>query len=201
MKFVDCPPNNDSGAGTCGPIGAQDPLGVMSLDVIAVGADLNNVAGLVFYLEKGKSRFLATGKNKMGAASFGAVITSVFAQPLGVGRIKVREEGSDIENVTTGCGVIPLPAVNTCTDGLLWAFAGIRVGEDLSLSCADTNECDNGGAAPTLICVGGACQPEPCVADVDCDQNGSGSGGTGECGDDGVCCDPDNDATCAGQVP
>lgn len=203
MKFVDCaadPQGNDGGAGTCGPKGTQMPEGVMQLDVIALGADLPGVAGIPFYLEKGKSRFVATGKNKQGGAAFGATITVLFQQPLGIGAIKIRTAGSDMTNPTTGCGIIPLPPLNTCTDGALWAFAGVRVGEDQDLSCTTTIECDNGGAAPTLICQAGACVPEPCTMDGDCDQNGSGSGGSGECGSDGFCCDPDQDLTCAGQM-
>jgi len=172
----------------------------MGLDVIAVGADLPDVVGIPFYLEKGKSRFVETGKNKQGAAGFGAIISVLFQRPLGIGYVKIKTDGSDQANPTTGCDVIPLPPGNTCTDGDLWAFAGVRLGEDSDITCADTNECDNGGAAPTLICVGNLCQPEPCTIDADCDQNGSGSGGTGECGSDGFCCDPAQDGTCAGQV-
>jgi len=204
MKFVDCAADatgNDAGAGTCGPKGALAPEGVMQLDVLVLGGDLPNVAGVPFYLEKGKSRFIGTGKNKQGAAGFGATITVLFQQPMGVGYIKIKTAGSDMTNPTTGCGVVPLPLGNTCTDGALWAFAGVRVGEDQSLTCTTTANCDNGGASPTLICTAGICQPEPCVADGDCDQNGGGSGGTGECGSDGFCCDPGPDVTCAGQVP
>ena len=199
VKGIDCPlAGNDGGeAGKCG----LNDVGVaghqMELNILALGAVGAKVA-VEFQIEKGKTTFVSTGKNKQGAGGAGALATVLFNTNLAIDSIRLHEPGSDPLNAMTGCGVIPLPEPNTCLDGPAWAFTGIQVGEDLLLTCSSTAECDNAGAQPALICSGMTCVTEPCAVDADCDQDGGGSGGTGECDcGAGTCCDPGTNPGCA----
>lgn len=190
---IDCPapgPGNDGGkAGKCGVSGSPVVNHVLTESTSFGGADLDDVAGIKFKLEKGKATFQATGKNKIGGAVFGPLVSVIFNQPLGFGFIKVREAGSD----PSDCDAVPLAPGNGCTDGPLYGIAGITAGSDAGLTCSSHSDCTD-----TAICVSGFCEPEPCVVDADCDEGGGS--GTGECGSNGDCCDPTLDPTCAGQV-
>lgn len=196
-KFIDCPSlGNDKGkAGKCGQNGLPHINHIMELNLHVLGA-LAVKTGISFDVEKGKAAFSSTGKNKTVAGEAGPLVSVLYTTAIGVDGIRLRTPGSDPFDEETGCDVLPLPPVNTCTDGLIYGIAGFRAGEDLGTTCTTTAQCDNSGANPTLICVGGACEPEPCNADADCDQNGGGSGGTGQC-DCGTntCC---NEATLPG---
>jgi hypothetical protein len=198
LKFVNCPgeEGNDGGApGACGPQGSPATNHVFVLESNFAG--IVTRAGVMYDIEKGKGAFQATGKNKVGGAAIaGPLVTAVFQRPLGIGQIQLKTPGSNVSHPTTGCGAIPLPPVNTCSDGQIYGVAGIRVGEDQALSCVNSAEC-----ADTQICSIGACTAETCTLDADCDQNGGGNGGTGECGSDGQCCDPVIEAGCAAEVP
>jgi hypothetical protein len=150
----------------------------------------------------------------MNGAAFGALVTVIFNQPLGIGWVDLREPGS----VPSDCDTVPLPertckgggdagdgctanaqcdsnvcTANGCGDGAPYGIAGIVAGADAGISCASATDC-----ADTQLCSSGSCVQEPCTLDTDCDQNGAG--GTGECGSDGFCCDPNIDPTCAGQT-
>jgi hypothetical protein len=204
MSNLDCPGepggNDQSLVGKCGPKTAPIEDHVLLLNSTAIG--LTTRVGLLYNLKQGKGLFQANGKNKVGGADLvGPLVTIVFTEPLFINSVELKEPGTDVSHPTTGCDVIPLPMVDTCSNGLTYARTGVRVGEDLALSCANTAECDDGGANPTLICFLGGCTTEPCTNDVDCDQNGGGSGGTGECGSDGGCCDPAQEPGCAAEVP
>ncbi|MFQ5667981.1 MAG: hypothetical protein ACE5I7_16320 [Candidatus Binatia bacterium] len=205
LTKVDCPnagAGNDKGkAGKCGVKGAP-PDGitdnhVLDIGVRALGTELPgpgvqaSAAGILFRYEKGKALFQATGKNKIGGAAFGALSSAVFNQPLGIGLLKLHTAGSN----PADCAVPPLLPGNGCTDGDVYAFAGVMVGNDAGTTCASSAEC-----AKTAICQAGVCVTETCTVDSDCDQDGGGAGGTGQCGSGGTCCDPNIDTTCAGQV-
>lgn len=188
-KFIDCPPNNDGGAaGKCGVKDAEICNHVLNLSVHAVGLDIPNAAGIRYCIEKGKTFFPSTGKNKTGGGELGAVVTLIYNQPLGFGLIKLQTPGSD----PSSCATAPAPA--TCTDGDVYGFAGIVVGSDSGVTCMADGDCPD-----TATCEAGVCTAEPCAVDADCDEGGGV--GTGECGDNGTCCDPAFDPTCAGQVP
>ena len=196
LKFVDCPPpgpGNDGGApGKCGVKDSPVVNHVMDLSVHVLGNDFNSIVGIKYSIEKGKGFFQATGKNKITGDVFGAFVTLVFNQSLGIGVIKLREAGTD----PTDCDTVPLVMGNGCTDGGIYAVGGVVFGSDSGVTCAANTECPL-----NAICMAMVCAAEPCVADTDCDQNGTGNGGTGQCGSSGTCCDPAVDPTCAGQVP
>jgi hypothetical protein len=196
LKFVDCPapgPGNDGGAaGKCGVKDTPVTDHVLDLSVNFGGADFDSIIGIKYSIEKGKGAFQATGKNKITGTAFGAFVTVVFNQPLGIGLIKLREAGTD----PTDCDTIPLLPGNGCTDGGMYGLAGIVVGSDSGVTCATSQDCPL-----TAICTASVCANEPCTLDADCDQNGTGNGGTGQCGSNGNCCDPAFDPTCAAQVP
>ncbi len=153
LKNVDCPAEgNDSGkAGKCGialdptkckAAGSPQPcctgLGtgptcskvdaVLAMSVHFAGADIFNVAGVPIEFSKGQAVFQATEKNKIDGSVFGALVTAILGQPMGFHVLTIKTEGSDPTNLTTGCGVVPLPMVNTCLDGIPFAFTGITVG-------------------------------------------------------------------------
>ncbi len=194
LKALDCPldpKGNDGGeAGKCGP--KDDPVlnHVLALSVNAVGLDLVDVAGVLYDVEGGKAKFVGTGKNKIGGTLFGAMVGMIFNTPMGIGQIKLHEAGSN----PLACETAPLPPGSPCLDGGVYAMTGINVGDDATLSCDDNTDC-----ALQQICFGGLCITEPCAADVDCDQNGTGNGGTGQCGPEG-CCDPAIDPLCEGYM-
>ena len=201
LKFVDCaPPGPGNDGGTPGKCGVKDsPVTnhVMDLGVNFGGVDFPSIVGIKYSIEKGKAAFQGTGKNKIGGGVFGALVTAVFNQPLGIGLIKLHEAGSD----PAVCDTVPLvhpipPAINACIDGGVYGLAGIVAGSDSGITCASNTEC-----SLTQICSAMLCAPEPCTIDADCDQNGTGNGGTLQCGSNGVCCDPAIDPTCAAQVP
>ena len=134
LKNVDCPSvGNDAGkANKCGSKGAgADALTrkhVLNIGARALGLDIPDVAGLTYRLEKGTAVFEATGKNTISAAqAFGALAGPIAGHALGVGLVKLQERGSDPDNPTTGCSVVPLPVGNTCIDGGVYGFAGIKV--------------------------------------------------------------------------
>lgn len=193
LKFVDCPSigNDKDKAGKCGVKGSPVHNHVLEFSVNALGVDLEGVAGLPYYIEKGKGRFEATGKNKIYGSDLGSFISLIFGQPLGIGQLKLRTPGSN----PSECDTIPLgpPGTNGCTDGDVYALTGINVGSDPDLTCSVDTDCSS-----TAICSGSVCISESCVIDADCDEGGGS--GTGECGSDGFCCDPGLDPTCAGQV-
>jgi hypothetical protein len=217
LSNVDCPPNNDQGiVNKCGVKGSPQTNHVMAVSTTFLGQNLIDVVGVRYKLELGKAAFQATGKNKIGGAAFGALVTGIFNQPLGVGFIQLREPGS----VPSDCDNVPLPpntckggtnagaacttngqcnsnvcSPDGCTDGAMYAFAGIVAGSDSGVSCATASDC-----ALTQICSTGACAAEPCSSDAMCDQNGNGDGGTGQCASSGTCCDPNIDPTCAAQL-
>jgi hypothetical protein len=189
-KFIDCPPNNDGG--TPGKCGVKDNAicdHVMNLGVRSTGLDLPNIAGIRYCIEKGKTFFPSTGKNKVGGTVLGALVTLIFDQPLGIGLVKLQTPGS----IPASCATAPAPA--TCVDGDIYGVAGIVVGNDSGVMCTGHGDCPD-----TAICSAGLCAPEPCTIDADCDEGGGGPG-TMQCGSNGDCCDPGLDPTCAGQVP
>ena len=120
------------------------------------------------------------------------MVTTMFDKPMGIGQIKLHQTGS----APLECDSVPLLPGNGCTDGAVYAMTGINVGTDSTLTCADNTEC---GIAQ--ICDGGICVPEPCTVDADCDQDGTGNGGSGECGPGNECCDPDITPGCAAYIP
>jgi hypothetical protein len=196
LKFVDCPapgPGNDGGEpGKCGVKDSPVPNHVMDLGVFVLGNDFPSIVGIKYAVEQGKAAFQASGKNKINGTAFGAFVTLVFNQSLGVGVIKLHEAGTD----PTDCDTVPLGMGNGCTDGGIYAVAGITFGSDSGVTCTTSQDCPL-----TAICSASVCAQEPCTLDADCDQNGTGDGGTGQCGSNGSCCDPAVDPTCAGQVP
>jgi len=194
LSGVDCPPNNDGGAaGKCGVKGTPQTDHVLSQGAIFGGVFMDEVAGAKFKIEKGKAAFHATGKNKVGGATlFGAIVSAIYDTPLGLGPFRIRVPGTD----PAACDSVPLIPGSLCTNGALYGVMGIVGGNDSGVSCANNTEC-----SLSNICNAGVCQPEPCTLDADCDQNGTGNGGTGQCGNGGKCCDPALDPTCAGQVP
>jgi hypothetical protein len=193
LKGIDCPPpgpGNDGGTtGKCGVAGSPVVNHVLSVGVNFAGADLDEVAGVKYRIEKGAVAFQATGKNKIGGATFGALVSLIFNQPLGIGVLKLRTPGSD----PSDCDTVPLASGNGCTDGDLYAVAGIVAGSDPGVSCTSDAQC-----GVTATCESGICTPEPCTVDADCDEGGGT--GSGQCGSNGSCCDPSIDPTCAGQV-
>lgn len=200
-KFIDCPAvGNDGGqAGKCGEKGDPVLNHIMEMNLHVLGA-LAVEAGVPYDIEKGKTTFVETGKNKTSAAAAGSLVSVLFSTSIGVDGIRLHVPGSDATHPTTGCDALPLPAVNTCTDGAIYGIAGFRAGEDPDLTCTTTADCDAGGQ-PTLICSGGLCVVESCNNDAECDQNGGGSGGTGQCNcTTNQCCNeattPGCDATC-----
>lgn len=189
-KFIDCPPNNDKmTAGKCGVKDSPICNHVMNLSVRALGLDVADAAGLLYCIEKGKTFFQGSGKNKIGGAALGAVVSLIFDQPLGIGLVKLQTPGS----VPSSC--LTAPAPSTCTDGDVYAVAGVVVGSDTGVTCSSDSDC----SSITAICVSSQCEQEPCTMDSDCDAGGGV--GSNECGANGFCCDPGNDPTCAGQVP
>jgi hypothetical protein len=192
LKFVDCPPNNDGGApGKCGVKDSPIVDHVLNLSVNSLGVDFPSIAGIKYSIEKGKGAFQATGKNKINGTAFGAFVSLVFNTPLGIGLIKLHEAGS----VPADCDTVPLAMGNGCVDGGVYGIAGIVVGSDSGVTFAGNGDCGLTG-----ICVGMVCAPEPCTLDADCN-DGGGVGGSGQCGSNGNCCDPNVDPTCTGQVP
>lgn len=214
LTNVDCPPNNDGGVtDKCGVKGSPQTNHVFALSASTFGIDINDVVGIRYKIELGKAAFQATGKNKIGGAVFGPLVSAIFNQPLGVGYIKLHAPGS----VPTDCDAVPLPTktckggtnagagctangdcnsnvctANGCTDGAVYAETGVVAGSDPGVSCTTAADC-----ALTQICTSGTCTNEPCTTDANCDQNGTGNGGTGQCGSNNTCCDPNNDPTCA----
>ncbi len=191
-KFIDCPAvGNDGGqAGKCGLSSTPVTNHVLEVNLHVLGS-LGVKAGLLYNIEKGKTTFVEGGKNKVRAGDLGGALVSVlFSTSVGVDGIRMRETGSDVAHPTTGCAALPLPPANTCADGLIYGIAGFRAGEDPDITCATTAECEENGPQPALICTGGLCAVEPCNVDADCDQNGGGSGGTGQCNcTTDQCCD------------
>ena len=163
---------------------------VMDMGVYAFGNDLPSIVGIRFSIEAGKTTFQSSGKSSVGGAIFGPLVSAIYGEPLGISSIKLREPGSD----PSDCGTVPLPGGNGCTDGVEYAVAGIIAGTDPGLSCTMDDQC-----TITNICSAGKCIQEPCTMDADC--NNGGGTGSGECGDNGKCCDPSIDPTCPGQVP
>jgi hypothetical protein len=134
LKSVDCPSvGNDGGkANSCGSKGAgADALTrkhVLNLGARALGLDVPDASGVTYRLEKGAAVFEATGKNTVSATqAFGALASAILHHALGIGLVKLQERGSDPDNATTGCSVVPLPVGNTCTDGGVYGMAGIAV--------------------------------------------------------------------------
>jgi len=198
-KFIDCPAvGNDGGPGTCGVKDFPVIGHVMELNITVLGIIPAKVP-LLYDIEKGKTKFQSSGKNKALAGVAGPIVSVLFKTTVAVDSIRLHVPGSDPGNVATGCDVLPLPVGDTCTDGAVYAVAGFRAGEDPDLTCATTAECDSSGANPTLICSGGGlCAPEPCTADVDCDQDGGGSGGSGQCDcTTSTCCDEATQPGCS----
>ena len=197
LSGVDCPPNNDGAtAGKCGVSGNPQTDHVLELGVSSLDGqlDLDGIAGVRLDIEKGKAVFQATGKNKIGGAAFGSLVTLIFGQPLGIGIVRVREPGTDPSVCDTVPLVPPGQNNNDCLDGEAYGIAGVRVETDPSLVCTVDSDC-----GVTATCESGLCTPEPCTNDTDCDEGGGV--GSGECGSNGDCCDPGLDPTCAGQVP
>ncbi len=112
-----------TGLGT-GPTCAPTPA-VMVMSTHFAGTDILNVVGIPISFKGGQASFVATGKNKIDGSVFGALVAAILGKPIGFDVTKFQTNGSDIANATTGCGVVPLPAVNTCADGIPFAFTGI----------------------------------------------------------------------------
>ena len=134
LKNVDCPSvGNDGGkANKCGSKGAgADALTrkhVLNIGARALGLDAPDSAGVTYRLEKGVALFEASGKNTVSSTqAFGVLGAAIRGHSLGVGIVKLHERGTDPDNATTGCGVVPLPVGNTCTDGGVYGVAGINV--------------------------------------------------------------------------
>jgi hypothetical protein len=191
LSNVDCPPNNDAGViGKCGPKDTPITDHVLELGISFNGTDLDGVVGIKYFLKQGKAAFQATGKNAIGGGVFGPLVTVIFNQPLGIGIARLRTPGSN----PAACNTTPLAPGNGCTDGDAYAIAGVTVGSDTGTTCTASSQC-----GITATCVSGACTPEPCATDAQCDQGGGV--GSHQCGSGGTCCDPNVDPTCAGQVP
>jgi hypothetical protein len=134
LKNVDCPSvgNDASKANKCGSKGAAaDALTrkhVLNIGARALGLDTPDVAGVTYRLEKGAAVFEATSKNTISAAqAFGALAAPIAGHALGVGLVKLQERGTDPDNATTGCSVVPSPVGSTCIDGGVYGIAGITV--------------------------------------------------------------------------
>jgi len=134
LKNVDCPDiGNDGGkAGKCGSKGATaDALTrkhVLNLGARALGLDVPDVTGVTYRLEKGAAVFESTGKNTVSATqAFGALAGAIRNHSLGIGVVKLQERGTDPDNASTGCSIVPLSPGNTCTDGGVYGVAGIFV--------------------------------------------------------------------------
>ncbi len=134
LKNIDCPSvGNDLGkANKCGSKGAAaDALTrkhVLNVGSRALGLDVPDASGVTYRLEKGAAVFETSGKNTITATqAFGALAAPIQGHALGVGLLKLQERGSDPDNPTTGCGVVPLPVGNTCADGGVYGIAGISV--------------------------------------------------------------------------
>ena len=219
LSNVDCPPpgpgNDKDVAGKCGAKGSPVTNHVLAVSASSFGLDLKDVVGIRYKIELGKVAFQATGKNVIGGAAFGPLVSAIFNQPLGIGFLKLHQAGS----VPTDCDKIPLPintckggtnagagcnvngdcnsnvcSPNGCTDGPIYAEAGIVAGSDPGVTCSGNGDC-----AVTQVCTGSQCVAETCTVDADCDQGGGV--GSHQCGSNGQCCDPTIDPTCAGQVP
>jgi hypothetical protein len=134
LSGVDCDPNNDGGKpGKCGSVATPEDavldMSVRQYILPPTGADMMHVAGVPIEFVKGKAVFSATGKNKAdGSQVFGVLVAAFLDQPVGVHVTYVRAEGTDPTNAFTGCGIVPLPAVNTCLDGGEFAIAGMTTG-------------------------------------------------------------------------
>jgi hypothetical protein len=134
LKNVDCPAaGNDGGkANKCGSKGAADDAPtrkhVMDIGARALGLDAPESAGVTYRLEKGAAVFEASGKNTVTSTqAFDVLGAAIRGHALGIGVVKLHARGSDPDNKTTGCGVVPLPIGNTCIDGGVYGMAGINV--------------------------------------------------------------------------
>jgi len=143
LKNVDCVAEGNDGAkaGKCGvaahnpnpavPVHAVLDMSVHQYILFAISgnADLMHVAGVPISFSKGVATIDASGKNKAtGSAVFGALVGAFTNQKAGFHVTLVRTKGSDPANVTTGCGVTPLPPGNTCLDGTEFGLTGITTG-------------------------------------------------------------------------
>ncbi len=109
--------------GTCAPTPA-----VMVLSSHFAGVEALNVTGVPISFKGGQATFVLTGKNKIDGSVFGALVAAILGKPIGFDVTKFQTNGSDVNNLTTGCGVVPLPPagpLNTCSDGIPFAFTGI----------------------------------------------------------------------------
>src|SRR2546425_2701081 len=202
LTGIDCPPNNDGGSlGKCGVSGSPQTNHVLDIGALFGGAELNHVAGVKYKIEKGTATFQATGKNKIGGAVFGPLVSAIFNKPLGFGYIEFRTPGTRPGD----CDKVPLPAAactgslttNCCTNGTLYALGGVLAGSDAGVTCTSDSQC-----GVTGICVASTCKLQPCDQDSDCvTKTGGTGGGAGsmECGGGCTCCDPSSDPTRAGQ--
>lgn len=199
LKNIDCGDASCPGSATQPKLSqCNETDHVMQLIVqtnITGAVDIHVAVG--FDLVLGKSVFPDTGKNKVSAAlAFGPLVTAGFNQPSYFRGLNVRGPGS-VPLGGLGCTNAPTPLLGNepCLDGELYGRAGTVQDVDETFTCTSTVEC-----SLSQICSGGFCTPEPCTIDSDCDQDGGGAGGSGECGSNGQCCDPAIDPTCAGQV-
>lgn len=221
LSGIDCPspgPGNDGDvARKCGAVGSPVLDHVMVLTIHALGLKFIDIVGVKYQIVKGKALFQATGTNKVTGGLFGGLVSTIYNSPIGMGIADYREAGT----VASDCDAVPLPiktckggtnagagcttnancnsnvcSANGCTNGQAYAQNGILAGSDSGIGCVTTLDCSD-----TQLCISGACAQEPCTVDADCNQDGAGNGGTGECGTNGQCCDPNVDPTCTDQVP
>jgi len=186
LTGVDCPAEGNDGAktGKCGNAGSPVMDHVLELGVRALGIEFPgggvspSAVGILFKIAKGTAVFEATGKNILPGKVFGPSTTSVFNSPLGIGLLRLHTPGS----VTSDCATAP-PGPG-CTDGVVYAYTGIVVGSDSSLSCSGDTSC-----SVTQTCQSGACVTQSCSSAAQCR--------SGHCDNTGKCCDPNlTPATC-----
>lgn len=129
LKNVDCPlEGNDQGKpNKCGisgsPVPAVVDLSVHQFMTPSIGIDMLHVAGIPITFTKGMATFVASGTNKVIAPQvFADLITQTLTQPLGMGAVAIKTQGS----VPTDCATAP--AGVGCLDGIEFGFAGIIVG-------------------------------------------------------------------------
>src|SRR5262249_786789 len=102
---------------------------VAGLDVRALGASIPDAMGVQIKVTKGVGTFAANGKKKVDGSVFGILAGAIAGKQVGIGVVTIHENGSDPNNATTGCPVVPLPGGNTCTDGTVLAYTGMTAGQ------------------------------------------------------------------------
>jgi hypothetical protein len=174
------PATEAGGAGKCDCVG-----NIMELQVSQQSAPAVIIrVGIPYNLVAGKSIFPATGTNKTNGAIFGPLVTAGFNQPLFLKGVNTHGRGL---TTPTSCPDPPVTGVDPCLAGETFGRLGLVQNVDATLpGCTANTDCPLAD-----ICANGGpfCVPEPCTMDSDCNQDGTGDGGTLQCGADNNCCD------------